>query len=230
VIPSVSGLLLVNKPSGPTSYDMIRRLKRLFPGVKIGHCGTLDPMAAGLLLILLGRATKKQADLMKCDKTYLCRMRFGVKTDTADITGQVIETAPQPLLSADDFSVLLASFQGEQLQLPPMYSALKHQGQPLYKLARQGKDIERERRRITIHEIQSTQPPTAGEAEIRVRCSSGTYVRTLVEDIAARANSCATLSALIRETVGPYQWQEAISGNDLSAEKLPQIMSKVLPI
>src|SRR5262245_59393007 len=136
------GLLLVDKPSGPTSYDLVRWIKRSVKDTKIGHCGTLDPLASGLMLILLGKATKKQSTLMSQEKVYLCGMRLGESTDTGDMTGNVTQTAPVPAIDAADLERVAKKFVGTHLQTPPMYSAIKQSGVPLYKLARRGKVVE----------------------------------------------------------------------------------------
>lgn len=214
--PLLSGLLLINKPSGPTSYDMIRRLKRVVPGVKIGHCGTLDPLAEGLLIILLGRATKHQAALMALDKTYLCHIRFGVKTDSGDITGKEVARGCVPApLTAEVLKPHLASFIGVQTQVPPMHSALKHKGQPLYKLARKGISVERKERTITVYSMELSGLLNDSDIQFRVRCSSGTYVRTLAEDLASQLGSYATMVHLVRESIGPYTVDQALLGDQL---------------
>lgn len=193
---------------------MIRRVKRVMGKIKIGHSGTLDPLASGLLIILLGKATKKQSEFMSMDKLYRCRIKLGIKTDTADITGQVIEEKDIPALSLDRIKETATEFLGEQEQIPPMYSALKKEGTPLYKLARKGEVVERKPRKILIHsfEIESFQSPTV---DIAVRCSSGTYVRTLAEDLAARLGTVGTMESLSREAIGPFDIGRALSGDDI---------------
>jgi len=208
------GLLLVNKPSGPTSYDMIRCFKRSIKDKKIGHCGTLDPMATGLLILLVGRATKSQNKIMGQDKIYRITMRFGLKTDSGDATGKTIQTSSLPSLERSSVQNTLESFHGTQEQIPPMYSALKHKGQPLYKLARKGKVIERKPRTIHIYNSELLNISEV-EVEFRIQCSTGTYVRTLVEDMAEKMGSCATLSQLCREKIGTYTLTKALSYEDL---------------
>jgi tRNA pseudouridine55 synthase len=229
-IQTQGGLLLLDKPSGPTSYDMIRWIKRTIKNTKIGHCGTLDPLASGLLIILLGKATKKQSLIMGQDKTYLTRMRFGVRTDTGDTTGTLVEEKPVPPLTQEMVEKVLATFVGDQKQMPPMYSALKHKGTPLYDLARQGKTIEREERQIKIHSLDFLRFINENEIEVRLQCSSGTYVRVLAEDVGQRLNTCGTMSALIREAIGSYSLAQAVSGDELKGFPEDKIWACVKPV
>lgn len=220
----MTGLLLVAKPSGPTSYDLIRWAKRAAPGVKIGHCGTLDPMATGLMILLFGRATKSQDQFMHQPKTYRGTLRLGLQTDSGDITGQVVERAEVPAVDDNRWTTLAKELVRDHEQTPPMYSAIKVNGTPLYKLARRGEVVERKTRTITVHSFEFLNPnvtvtsvdstlPT--EVSFRVRCSSGTYVRTLAEDIGRHLNTLATLSALEREEVGSFHVSAALPGESL---------------
>lgn len=226
----MTGLLLVDKSSGPTSYDLIRWIKRTIKKNKIGHCGTLDPLASGLMLILIGReATKKQTSLMKQEKVYKCGMRLGLATETGDITGKIVETRPVPAIDKNILDHIQKKFTGSQMQTPPMYSALKKEGVPLYKLARQGKTVERAPRPITIHALDFLK--TEGvEWEFRVKCSSGTYVRTLVEDIAKEMGSIATMASLVREKIGNYELGQAISGEELKSMSEDQVLKCLVPL
>lgn len=199
----VSGILLLDKPLGVSSNHALQRVKRLFDARKAGHTGSLDPLADGMLPICLGDATKLSAYLLDADKHYRFRVRLGVTTATGDTEGEVLRTCPVPDLSVADIEKVLAGFAGEIEQLPPMYSALKHNGKRLYELAREGVEVEREPRRITIHAL------TLGEValpefELQVHCSKGTYVRTLAEDIGERLGCGAHVVALRRTGVGPY--------------------------
>lgn len=226
----IEGLLLVNKPSGPTSYDLIRWIKRKIKDVKIGHCGTLDPLASGLMLILLGRgATKKQAALMGRDKVYRCGLTLGLKTDSGDITGKTVQTAPLPPIDSQRLSALAAKMTGSQMQTPPMYSALKKEGTPLYKLARKGEIVERAPRPITVHAF-TFLDSTSDRLEFRVHCSSGTYVRTLAEDVGEALGSVATMSSLVREKIGDYSIDEALSGDNLRDLEPQQIVDALRPV
>jgi len=199
----VSGILLLDKPLGVSSNHALQRVKRLFDARKAGHTGSLDPLADGMLPICLGDATKLSAYLLDADKHYRFRVRLGVTTATGDTEGEVLQTRPVPELTNADIERVLADFEGEIEQLPPMYSALKHKGKRLYELAREGVEVEREPRPITIHAL------TLGEVqlpefELLVHCSKGTYVRTLAEDIGERLGCGAHVVALRRTGVGPY--------------------------
>ena len=223
------GFLLIDKPSGPTSYDMIRWIKRAVKDTKIGHAGTLDPLATGLLVVLLGKATKRQSDVMGRDKIYRCGVRFGVRTDSGDITGHVLETSDRPLPDAERAVRLASAFVGDMEQTPPMYSALKKDGVPLYKLARKGQTVEREKRKVTIRWMEPIRAAGA-EMEFRAKCSSGTYVRSLVEDMGARAGVGATMTSLVRESIGPLSLLNAIPGNSLKDLGESGIAERVLPV
>lgn len=205
---SVTGILLLDKPLGLTSNDALQRVKRYYHAAKAGHTGSLDPLATGLLPCCLGDATKFSAFLLDADKRYRVRVRLGVTTTTADAEGEVLETAPVEDIDAERISDVLHDFRGGIDQLPPMYSALKHQGQRLYKLARQGLEVERQPRRIEIHalELVSCDLP---EIELDVHCSKGTYVRTLAEDIGRALGCGGHVSALRRTGVGPYLESDA---------------------
>jgi tRNA pseudouridine55 synthase len=199
----VSGILLLDKPLGMTSNEALQRVKRLYRAGKAGHTGSLDPLATGLLPICLGEATKLSAFLLDADKRYRVRVRLGVTTTTADAEGEVIATAPTDGVEEAAVRALLGRFEGEIEQLPPMFSAIKHKGQRLYNLARQGIEVERTPRRITVYDIRLSdwRPP---EFTLEVHCSKGTYVRTLAEDLGKAAGCGAHVSALRRTGVGPY--------------------------
>jgi tRNA pseudouridine55 synthase len=228
-MPFPDGLLLVDKPAGPTSYDIIRWIKPKLGGVKIGHAGTLDPLASGLLVVLIGKATKRQSDVMGSDKTYLCRFQMGLRTDTGDITGKTIDISTAAL--PDDMTLwrTVARVAGDHMQMPPMYSALKHKGQPLYKLARAGKTVERQRRPVTIRWVEPIDRSGA-EATFRIRCTSGTYVRSLVEDIGAALGVGATMSALIREAIGSINIGRATPGHQFKDWGADDIARAVTPV
>ncbi len=212
----MDGILVVNKPQGWTSHDVVGRIRRLTHQKRVGHAGTLDPMATGVLLVCLGRATRVAEYLMGSDKTYRAVMRLGVETDTYDAEGQVVATQPVNV-DESELRAVLARFVGEIDQVPPMYSALKRDGQPLYKLARQGIEVERAPRRIKIYDIalRAWQPP---DATIDVRCSSGTYIRSLAHDIgAALRGACgAHLIALTRLASGSFSIDDAVTLQDLT--------------
>ena len=199
----VNGILLLDKPSGITSNDALQQVKRLFYAKKAGHTGSLDPLASGVLPICMGEATKVSAFLLDADKRYQVRCQLGVRTTTADAESEMVETRPVGSWSAEQIETVFDQFRGSIEQIPPMYSALKHQGQRLYKLARQGVEVEREPRPVDIYELTLT-----GQGDdwidIHVHCSKGTYIRTLAEDIGEKLGCGAHVSALRRSTVGPY--------------------------
>jgi len=199
----VNGILLLDKPAGLTSNAALQKVKRLFRARKAGHTGSLDPLASGLLPICLGEATKVSAFLLDADKHYWVLCKLGERTTTADAEGEVIETRTLDGVTEKRLRQVMQGYLGEIEQIPPMYSAVKHQGQRLYKLARAGVEVVREPRSITIHEIRllGFRPPLA---EISVHCSKGTYVRTLVEDIGAELGCGAHVADLRRLGVGPY--------------------------
>lgn len=200
---NVTGILLLDKPQGMTSNDALQRVKRIYRAAKAGHTGSLDPLATGLLPLCLGAATKFSAFLLDADKRYRVRVRLGVSTTTADAEGEVIRTEPVGELARDAIERVLERYLGEIEQLPPMYSAVKHQGERLYKLARAGIEVERTPRPIVIYSIDLLDVDLP-EIEIDVHCSKGTYVRTLAEDIGKDLGCGGHVSALRRNGVGPY--------------------------
>ena len=199
----VSGILLLDKPLGMTSNDALQRVKRLYQARKAGHTGSLDPLATGLLPLCFGEATKLSAYLLDADKRYWVRVKLGVTTTTADAEGEVVRTRPTDGVSKAGLQAVIDGFVGPIEQLPPMYSALKYQGQRLYKLAREGVEVPREPRTVTIHSI-ALGAFEGDEFEMTVHCSKGTYVRTLAEDIGERLGCGAHVSGLARTGVGPY--------------------------
>ncbi len=228
----VNGILLLDKPSGITSNDALQQVKRLFYAKKAGHTGSLDPLACGVLPICMGEATKVSAFLLDADKRYQVRCQLGVRTTTADAEGEVVETRPVGSWSAEQLEAIFDQFRGRIEQIPPMYSALKHQGQRLYKLARQGVEVEREPRPVHIYELNLT-----GQGDdwidIGVHCSKGTYVRTLVEDIGEKLGCGAHVSALSRGMVGPYGAGQLVTLEqlqDLKENDMPAMDDLLLPI
>ncbi|MEN8108413.1 MAG: tRNA pseudouridine(55) synthase TruB [Pseudomonadota bacterium] len=210
----VNGILLLDKPTGLTSNAALQQVKKLFRARKAGHTGSLDPLASGLLPICLGEATKVSAFLLDADKHYLVDMKLGERTTTGDAEGEVVERRPFDGVTERQLLQVMAGFDGEIEQIPPMYSAVKHQGQRLYKLARQGVEVEREPRTITIHDMQLLElaPPLA---TIRVHCSKGTYVRTLVEDIGEALGCGAHVADLRRLGVGPFDDSKLLTMTEL---------------
>ncbi len=200
----VNGILLLNKPLGLSSNTALQRAKWLYGAAKAGHTGNLDPLATGMLPLCFGEATKISAFLLDSDKRYQASCRLGVTTSTGDGEGEVLTEQTPPALQAADLKALLAErFVGEQEQVPPMYSALKHNGQPLYKLARRGQVVERAPRKITIHALRLLSY-TENTLEIEVHCSKGTYIRTLIEDIGAALGCGAYMTALHRTAAAPF--------------------------
>lgn len=203
----INGILLLDKPAGLSSNQALQQVKSLFSAAKVGHTGSLDPLATGMLPLCFGQATKVSAFLLESDKTYVFRCQLGVKTTTGDKEGEITEIKAVPKLTQAEIESVLASFSGEIEQVPPMYSALRHNGQRLYEIARNGGQVERKPRRVTIYEIKLLDYQDS-EWLVRVSCSKGTYIRTLVEDIGDKLNCGAHVSFLRRETVAPFDTQE----------------------
>lgn len=211
----VDGVLLVDKPRGLTSNAALQVVKRLYRARKAGHAGTLDPLATGLLPILFGEATKFAFLLLDAEKTYLARVVLGSTTTTGDAEGAIVERRPVRV-AAQDVDQVLARFRGEIDQVPPMYSALKHEGRPLYKFARAGQHLERKPRRVRIEALERVD--MNGEVlDIQVRCSKGTYIRTLAEDIGAALGSGAHLGALRRVATAAWRIEQAFALERLEA-------------
>lgn len=214
----LDGLLLIDKPQGPTSAEVVRILKKALRVKKIGHLGTLDPFASGLLPLCLGAGTKLSQFLMAERKSYTGTLQLGVETDTLDCTGTVTRTAPVPDCTATLLRKIEQRFMGDSWQTPPMYSALKRKGVPLYKLARQGIEVEREPRRVHISHLALTlgEPPAI---HFSVSCSKGTYIRVLAADIGRALNSLAHLTSLRRTAFGAFSIDQAAP---LSQVRSPQ--------
>jgi len=200
----VHGVLLLDKPIEISSNHILQKVKRLFNAQKAGHTGSLDPLATGMLPICLGEATKVSAFLLDADKTYRFKCQLGSKTSTADAEGEVIETRPYEHITLAQVEKIIPQFVGDIEQIPPMYSALKKDGQRLYDLARQGIEVERPPRPVTIYNLKILGMED-GELELEVKCSKGTYVRTLAEDIAEALDTVAYITELRRLSVGVYE-------------------------
>ena len=199
----VNGILLLDKPAGVTSNAALQTVKRLYAARKAGHTGSLDPLATGLLPLCFGEATKVSGFLLDADKDYQVTCQLGVRTTTGDAEGDILQERSTEGITAQQFTSMLDEFSGKIEQIPPMYSALKHKGERLYKLARQGIEVEREARQVTIYSLDLVHFE-APLVELRVRCSKGTYVRTLVEDIGERLGCGAHVAKLRRLGVGPF--------------------------
>jgi len=206
----MNGILVVDKPQGWTSHDVVSFIRRRFNIKKAGHTGTLDPMATGVLVVLLGRCTKLSESIMAGKKEYETILTLGKCTDTQDATGKVTEERPVPELKKSDIEKTLKSFTGEIQQIPPMVSALKVNGQTLYKLARSGKTIDREPRNIMIErlELKAFNPP---DISMTILCQKGTYVRTLCEDIARELGACGHMSYLRRTRSGDFNVDNSVN-------------------
>lgn len=206
---NITGILLLDKPLGITSNAALQEVKHLFNAQKAGHTGSLDPLATGLLPLCFGNATKISAFLLDADKRYEVRVRLGETTSTADAEGEIVDSTPADHITAEDVQAVLADFTGKISQLPPMFSAVKHKGQRLYKLARQGIEVERESRNITVYDLQLLDF-SVPEFDLLVHCSKGTYVRTLAEDIGKALGVGAHVVALRRTLVGPFEAQSMV--------------------
>lgn len=224
----ISGILLIDKPEGVASFDVVRRVRRVLGQRKIGHLGTLDPFATGLLPLCLGEATKLAPYLMPEAKIYRATLQLGVATDTQDLTGQVMfrtEIVPE----VKEVYQAAAKFVGEIEQVPPMHSALHYQGQRLYKLARRGEEVERAPRGVTIYrlEVEEVRLP---QVIIEVRCSQGTYIRTLAADLGAALGCGAHLTALRRLAVGPFRVAAAMTLKALEKAGPAKVLARVIPL
>ncbi|MEW6219210.1 MAG: tRNA pseudouridine(55) synthase TruB [Thermodesulfobacteriota bacterium] len=225
------GIVLVDKPVGPSSFRMVQLVRRALGVRKVGHAGTLDPFASGLLVVAVGReATRLMPRLMAGDKEYLARVRLGQETDTGDHTGRVLAELPVPVLERPAVMAILAGFLGPGLQEPPSFSALKHQGRPLYAYARQGQTVPKEPRPVVIHELELVAMADV-ELELSVRCSKGTYIRTLARDLGRALGCGGHLTALRRLASGPFRVAAAVDGRALMAPEAPAVLRvSCLPI
>ena len=213
----MQGLILLNKPAGVTSFGAVARVRRIYGEKRAGHTGTLDPMATGVLPILLGRATRLSGYLLEADKRYTADVLPGVMTDTLDMTGTVLEKRAVSL-SRNQIEGALGAFRGEIEQVPPMYSALKKDGQRLYDLARQGVDVERERRRVNIKKLELVEITDEGHWILDVVCSKGTYIRSLADDLGRALGCGAALAGLCRTKTGGFALSECVSLEELQRD------------
>ena len=223
-----SGILIVNKPAGLSSHGVVNRIRRIFGTKTVGHCGTLDPMATGVLPVLVGRAVKASEFLKDHDKAYLAGIELGITTDSFDTTGNVISKYEGTLPSFTDFESAALSFKGTFMQLPPMYSALKVKGIKLVNLARQGIEVEREPREVTIRELKAYKED--GKLYIDVDCSKGTYIRTLCYDIGEKLGCGATMSSLCRTRVGDFDIKDAHTIEELGNMSEEELAACLIPI
>lgn len=225
----VEGVLLVDKPTGMTSHDVVYRLRRKFQIQRIGHAGTLDPMATGVLVMLVGKATKISQYLISQDKVYEGELTLGITTNSQDAEGEVMETRPVPPLTEADVRAAMKGFLGDQYQQPPMFSAVKIGGVPLYKLARQGEEVEREPRfiRVTEFELLSLALP---KLTFRLACTKGTYVRTISHDLGQKLGCGGHLSALRRTASGRFTIAQCVPLGEIEAMPLADLEKRLIPL
>jgi len=225
---ALDGAILVDKPSGPTSHDVVDAIRRKFGIKKVGHCGTLDPNATGLLIIVLGRGTKLSEKLMGDDKVYEGTIKFGEATDSYDSDGEITSAQPVPTLTLDQLNDAAATFVGDQMQTPPMVSAIKIKGVPLYKLARQGIEVPREPRLVHIYNCRFTnyEPPFG---QFKVACTKGTYVRSIAHELGQKLGCGAHLTALRRSVSGKFDVADALRLDDVLKLTTAELEKKVIP-
>jgi len=225
----MNGILIVDKPKGMTSHDVVDFVRRRFALKKVGHAGSLDPIATGVLVLLLGTTTKLSAKIMGDDKTYDAILKCGIATDTLDAEGKIKEEKDINGLNEEKVKRVFSQFCGEQLQVPPAYSAVKHKGKPLYKLARRGVYIEKEPRRINIKEllVDEVKLPFVS---FRVYCSKGTYIRKLCDDIGRRLGCGAHMTALRRLKSGEFEIENSVSVNELGRMRPEELQDKLIHI
>ena len=224
----LDGAVLIDKPAGPTSHDIVDEIRARFGLRKVGHCGTLDPNATGLMIVLLGRGTKLSEKLMADDKVYSGWIKFGEATNSYDTDGDVLETKPVPPLTVDQLNEATESFLGDQMQTPPMVSAVKVGGVPLYKLARKGLEVERKARLVHIYNFRFTQYEEP-YGFFRVGCTKGTYVRSLAHELGQKLGCGAHLATLRRVTSGKYDVTDAIEYEDALKLSVAELEQRVIP-
>lgn len=225
----LDGVLLVDKPTDHTSHDVIARLRGILKMRRIGHAGTLDPMATGVLVVLLGKATKASQYLMSLDKEYTGTIKLGSVTNTQDAEGEVLETRPVPSLTEADVKATMATFVGDQYQLPPMFSAIKIDGVPLYKQARKGEEVEREPRFIRVASFDLTRFASP-EIDFVLRCTKGTYVRTVAHDLGQKIGCGAHLSSLRRTATGKFTVSQCLTIEQIQALPIPELEKLLVPV
>jgi tRNA pseudouridine55 synthase len=224
----LDGAVLIDKPSGPTSHDVVDVIRRHFGLKRVGHAGTLDPQATGLLIILLGRGTKLSEKLMSDDKVYEGRIKFGESTDSYDADGQVVATQPVPPLTLDKLNESAATFVGDLMQMPPMVSAVKKGGVPLYKLARKGVEVPREPRLVHIYSF-SFSDYQAPFGQFRMACTKGTYVRSIAHELGQKIGCGAHLATLRRIASGRYNVADAIQFEEILKLSAKELERRVIP-
>jgi len=224
----LDGAILVDKPAGPTSHDAVDAIRRRFGIKKVGHCGTLDPNATGLLVIVLGRGTKLSEKLMGGDKVYEGKIKFGETTNSYDADGEILETKAVPPLTLEQMNEAAAAFIGDQMQTPPMVSAIKINGVPLYKLACKGIEVEREPRLVHIYNFRFTRYESLA-GEFRIACTKGTYVRSIAHELGQKIGCGAHLATLRRIMSGKFDVADATSLADVLRLTMAELEKKVIP-
>ncbi|MBR2481580.1 MAG: tRNA pseudouridine(55) synthase TruB, partial [Oscillospiraceae bacterium] len=212
------GILIIDKPAGWTSMDVCAKLRGIYKEKRVGHAGTLDPMATGVLPVFIGKATKAVSFAEDGEKEYIAGLRLGLVTNTQDTTGETLSESPVTV-TEEDLRAVLPRFMGEQLQLPPMFSAIKKDGKKLYELARKGQEVERKRRAITIFELEVLEKQDESTYLIRVRCSKGTYVRTLCHDIGQALGCGGCMCSLRRTMAAGFTLEESVTLEQAQEEK-----------
>jgi tRNA pseudouridine55 synthase len=225
---SWDGALLIDKPAGPTSHDVVDALRRSFAVKKVGHCGTLDPAATGLLIIVLGKATKLSEKLMGDDKIYEGALKLGETTDSYDADGELVASLPVPPITVEELNETAAGFVGDQMQIPPMVSAVKVNGAPLYKLARKGIEIERKPRLIHVYSFRFSSY-TEPVAWFRIACTKGTYVRSLAHDLGEKLGCGGHLFTLRRVVSGKFDVKDAIAFEDALRLAPSELEKRIIP-
>ncbi|MEO6001540.1 MAG: tRNA pseudouridine(55) synthase TruB [Opitutus sp.] len=225
----LEGVLLVDKPGDHTSHDVVARLRRKLNMKRIGHAGTLDPMATGLMILLIGKATKISQYLVSLDKGYEGTIELGKVTDSQDAEGEVLETRPVPALTEADVRNAMNGFLGDQYQMPPMFSAIKIDGVPLYKNARKGVEVEREPRFIRVMSFELTRFALP-RFDFKLRCTKGTYVRTVAHDLGQKLGCGAHLAALRRTSTDKFDLADASTLDQIEALSLPEIEKRLIPV
>ncbi len=225
---SLDGAILIDKPAGPTSHDVVDAIRDQFRIKKVGHCGTLDPNATGLLIIVLGRGTKLSEKLMSSDKVYEGTVKFGETTDSYDANGELVSSLPVPPTTLEELNALATTFVGDQMQTPPMVSAVKKDGVPLYKLARKGVEVERQARLIHVYNFKFSdyQEPLG---RFRVACTKGTYVRSLAHELGQKLGCGAHLATLRRTVSGKFDVKDAIEFEQVLGLSNSELEKRVIP-
>ena len=225
----IDGVLLVDKPSDHTSHDVVARLRRKLNMKRIGHAGTLDPMATGLIIMLIGKATSISQYLISLDKEYEGTVELGKVTDSQDADGEVLETRPVPPFGEAEVRAAMQSFLGDQYQTPPMYSAIKIDGVPLYKSARKGVEVEREPRFIRVSSFEMTRFALP-QFDFKLRCTKGTYVRTIAHDLGQKLGCGAFLAALRRTATDKFNVAQALTIEQIEAMPVSEIEKRLIPV